>query len=75
MRQTGQQQVEGLGRKRVNYHKSGRAGFSAGIRSSVGHTWDSVESEGTGLRAVSCFRLCGADKRARPKSIGPMMGK
>lgn len=37
--------------------------------------WDSAESEGTGLMAVFCFRHCGAEKRARPKSIGPMMGK
>lgn len=38
-------------------------------------TWDSVESEGTGLTVVSCFRHCGAEKRARPRSVGPMMGK
>lgn len=39
-------------------------------------TWDSVASERGGLIAVSRFRHCGAEKKkARPKSIGPMMGE
>lgn len=60
-----------------HFHKSGKTGFNVGMRRSVwppGNTHGTVESEGNGLMDVSCFRHCGAEKRARPKSIGPMMG-
>lgn len=71
------QQQEGF-EKIVNYHKCGKTGVRACVCVCLlawEDTWDSVESEGTGLINVSCFRHCSAEKRARPKSIGPMMGK
>ena len=64
----------GIGEDTVWYHKAGECGLMRDEGQCV-DTWGRVQSEGMWLIAVSVFRHCGADKRARPKSVGPMMGK